>query len=96
MGALFTHEDVHLGRRIDWICRQPRYLELRIDGNESKAGFSVQSYNAFCGCRYKPNQAILSAQGRSLPAWGIVTSATHDYIKGEHRLQIAFAPEVPA
>lgn len=96
MGALFTHEDADLGRRIDWICRQPRYLELRIDGNESKAGFSVQSYNAFCGCRYKPNQAILSAQGRSLPAWGIVTSATHDYIKGEHRLQIAFAPEVPA
>lgn len=96
MGTLFTHEDADLGRRIDWICRQPRYLELRIDGNESKAGYSVQSYNAFCGCRYKPNQAILSAQGRSLPAWGIVTSATHDYIKGEHRLQIAFAPEVPA
>lgn len=96
MGALFVHEDANLGRRIDWICRQPRYLELRIDGNESKAGFSVQSYNAFCGCRYKPNQAILSAQGRSLPAWGVVTSATHDYIKGEHLLQIAFAPEVPA
>lgn len=95
MGILFLKEDADLGRRIDWICRQPRYLELKIDGNESKSGYGIASHRAFCGCRYKPNQAIITARGLSLPERGIVTSAEHDYITGVHRLQIAFAPEVP-
>ena len=95
MGILFLKEDADLGRRIDWICRQPRYLELKIDGNESKSGYGIASHRAFCGCRYKPNQTIITARGLSLPERGIVTSAEHDYIAGVHRLQIAFAPEVP-
>ena len=95
MGILFLKEDADLGRRIDWICRQPRYLELKIDGNESKSGYGIASHRAFCGCRYKPNQTIITARGLSLPERGIVTSAEHDYITGVHRLQIAFAPEVP-
>lgn len=95
MGILFLKEDADLGRRIDWICRQPRYLELKIDGNESKSGYGIASHRAFCGCRYKPNQTIITARGLSLPERGIATSAEHDYITGIHRLQIAFAPEVP-
>lgn len=63
MGTLFLKEDADLGRRIDWICRQPRYLELKIDGNESKSGYGIASHR-FCGCRYKPNQAIITARAR--------------------------------
>jgi hypothetical protein len=72
-----------------WLCDRPRYLKLTVNGNDSKAA------QAQCGCRYKPNTAMLD--GRQMPAlnstgYGVVVQADHNYTQGTHVLDIAFPP----
>lgn len=95
MGYIFTNPDPDLGRRIDWICKQPRYLKVNVKGNTDGApyGAVLPSAKAFCGCRYAPNQTLVTARGLGLPAWGIVVSANHTRRQGSHSLTIAFKPE---
>lgn len=93
LGKLFLQEDTDLGARVDWICKQPRYLDLVIDGNHSEGAYDMVSQKAFCASRYTPNQAMLTARGLSLPERGVIVKAKHRYVSAEHQLQIAFAPE---
>ena len=92
LGALWAMEDQDLGERILWLCRQPRYYKITVDGNESAAAL------AFPGCRYKPNPLLLSERGLSLgiTGYGLVVEASHDPINAAHTLTIAFPPEQPA
>ena len=89
LGLLWTTVDPDLGTRMRWLCDRPRYLKLIINGNDSKAA------QAQCGCRYKPNTAMLD--GRQMPAlnstgYGVVVQADHNYTQGTHTLDIAFPP----
>lgn len=95
MGYIFTNVDPDLGRRIDWICRQPRYLKARVNGNTDGAPYTaaIPSSKAYCGCRYTANQTIIAARGMALPPSGIVVSANHSRREGAHSLTVAFKPE---
>ena len=89
LGILWTTVDPDLGTRMRWLCDRPRYLKLTVNGNDSKAA------QAQCGCRYKPNTAMLD--GRQMPAlnstgYGVVVQADHNYTQGTHVLDIAFPP----
>ena len=89
LGFLWTTVDPDLGTRMRWLCDRPRYLKLIVNGNDSKAA------QAQCGCRYKPNTAMLD--GRQMPAlnstgYGVVVQADHNYTQGTHVLDIAFPP----
>jgi hypothetical protein len=89
LGILWTTVDPDLGTRMRWLCDRPRYLKLIVNGNDSKAA------QAQCGCRYKPNTAMLD--GRQMPAlnstgYGVVVQADHNYTQGTHVLDIAFPP----
>jgi hypothetical protein len=89
LGMVWANTDADLGQRIAWLCSRPRYLKMTVDGNDSQAAL------AQCGCRYKPNTAMLAARG--MPAlnstgYGVVVQADHNYTQGTHVLDIAFPP----
>jgi hypothetical protein len=89
LGTMWTTTDADLGRRIRWLCDRPRYLKVVVGGNDSKAAL------AQCGCRYRPNFAMLAA--RRIPelnstGYGVVVQADHDYINALHTIDIAFPP----
>ena len=92
MGNLWTYAHPDLGMRIRHITRQPRYLYLTVQGIFGSAQ-AIASHRAASGCRYKPNQTMIAAQGWALPEWGIVTSVQPDPISGNIELEIMFAPE---
>lgn len=89
LGKMWTTTDTDIGQRIAWLCSRPQYLRGTVDGNDSQAAL------AQCGCRYKPNFAMLQARG--LPTlgptgYGVVVQAEHNYTQGTHSLDIAFPP----
>ena len=89
LGAMWNVADTDIGQRIQWLCSRPQYLRVTVNGNDSQAVL------AQCGCRYKPNFAMLNARG--LPTlgptgYGIVVQADHNYTQGLHTLDVAFPP----
>lgn len=92
MGALWTYVHPDLGMRIRHITRQPRYLYLTVQGVFGSEQ-AIASHRAASGCRYKPNQTMIAAQGWALPEWGFVTNIQPNPITGNIELEIMFAPE---
>ena len=88
MGRLWTSNDVDLGKRIFHIIKQPRYIDLVVDGHDSGAAV------ASCGARYKINQTMLNARAMPISGtgYGIVVACDHDYIEAKHSLTVGFPP----
>lgn len=89
LGTLWTTTDPDLGQRMKWLCGRPQYLKILVHGNESNAA------QAYCGCRYKPNAAMLAARGLSAlnsTGYGVVVQCDHNFTAGTHSLDIAFPP----
>ena len=76
-----------LGFRYNYMCKQPRFIELVVDGNKSVTA------QAFSCALYAPNKQQLAVRGINFPSCGIVTRATHNYTQGKHAVQVMFAPE---
>lgn len=92
LGAAWAMQDVDLGARITWLCRQPRYYKITVDGNDSAAAL------AFNGCRYKVNPTLLQQRGIAFAfeGYGVVVEARHDASNALHTLLVAFPPEQTA
>lgn len=89
LGKMWTATDGDLGQRIAWLCSRPKYLKIMANSNDSQAAI------AQCGCRYKPNFAMLSARGMPTlgpTGYGVAVQAEHNYTQGTHALDIAFPP----
>ena len=86
LGTLWAANFGNIGVRINWLCKQPRYLKLTVSGNDSSSAL------ANAGCLYQPNQTMLAARGLSVPSFGIVTNASHNLGTGKHQIEIAFQP----
>jgi hypothetical protein len=86
LGQSWSGTGGFFGARINWLCKQPRYLKITVFGNDSASAL------ANAGCVYKANQTMLAMRGLSVPTYGIVTHASHNLGTGIHQLEIAFQP----
>ena len=76
-------------RRIEWLCRQPRYLEMKVNYQNVGNQLSVSSGQRIVIPRQRLEDSGLNDH---IPTYGIITSVDHNIKSGVTKLQIGMPP----
>lgn len=75
--------------RINWICKQPRYVEMSVNYSNVATQLSVSSAQRIVIPRQRLQDAGLD---NNVPTYGIISSVQHNIKTGVSTLQIAMPP----
>ena len=82
-------DDSIQARRIEWLCRQPRYLEIKVNYQNVGNQLSVSSGQRIVIPRQRLEDSGLNDH---IPTYGIITSVNHNIKSGVTKLQIGMPP----